>query len=360
MNKPNGIHPPTQIDVVSPFSQPPAPPPQQPLPEKPDSARFMIPEPMSQPSLKRVDTERPKSGFSSPTKEIPSGQIVSLLEALKSAKQEIDSQGSRVKHLEIALAQERKARELAERRARALLGSKDDHETDNAVEGETVEAPLDTIKLIEQDLPNGHAENDQDSKSLSRSTSSATLKTTDDIRQGTVDIDTSTSRLQARLDLMFKEMDDLKMLMESYRQRAEDAEEGKRGLSEMVESIRAGRDFKSAVPTMNEADHANLSNVDGKGAADSKAPTHHKGPDRSSSPSHLDRQLPNGSAAAHDTHRELEKTVSSVLQQQQQWSGTGEGGRMVQSAPYVSMIGVVLIGVGIMTWLNGWQPGGER
>lgn len=357
-NKPNGIHPPTQIDVVSPFSQPPAPPPQQPLPEKPDSARFI--EAMSQPSLKRVDTERPKSGLNSPTKEIPSGQIVSLLEALKSAKQEIDSQGSRVKHLEIALAQERKARELAERRARTLLGSKDDHETDSAVEGETVEAPLDMTKLIEQDLPNGHAEDDQESRSLSRSTSSATLKNPDDMRQGTVDIDTSTSRLQARLDLMVKEMDDLKMLMESYRQRAEDAEEGKRGLSEMVESIRAGRDFKSAVPTTNETDHANLSNADGNGTADSKAPTHHKGPDLSSSPSHLDRQLPNGSAAAHDMHRELEKTVSSVLQQQQQWSDTGEGGRMVQSAPYVSMIGVVLIGVGIMTWLNGWQPGGER
>lgn len=314
---------------------------------------------MTQPSLKRVDTERPLS-ISQPPKEIPSGQIVSLLEALKSAKQEIDSQGSRVKHLEIALAQERKARELAERRARSLLGSKDGHETNSAAEGETVEAPLDTMELIAQELPNGHAEDDQESKSLSRSISAATLKSTDDIRQGTVDIDTSTSRLQARLDLMVKEMDELKILMESYRQRAEEAEEGKRGLSEMVESIRAGRDFKSAVPTTKEDDHAIPSNADGNGTADSKAPTHHKGPDRSSSPSHLDRQLPNGSAAAHDMHRELGKTVSSVLQQQEQWSGIGEGGRMVQSAPYVSMIGVVLIGVGIMTWLNGWQPGGER
>lgn len=315
---------------------------------------------MSQPPLKRVDTERPKSGINSPSKEIPSGQLVSLFEALKSAKQEIDSQGSRVKHLEIALAQERKARELAERRARSLLGSTDDHETNSALEGKAVEAPLDTMELINKELPNGHAEDDQESKSLSRSISSATLKSTDDMCQGTVDIDTSTSRLQARLDLMVKEMDELKMLMESYRQRAEEAEEGKRGLSEMVESIRAGRDLKSVVPTTKEDDHAVLSGVDGNGTADSKAPMHHKGPDRSLSPSHLDRQLPNGSAVAHDMHRELEKTVSSVLQPQQQWSGTGEGARMVQSAPYVSMIGVVLIGVGIMTWLNGWQPGGER
>ena len=314
---------------------------------------------MSQPSLKRVDTERPKSGLSSPTKEIPSGQIVSLLEALKSAKQEIDSQGSRVKHLEVALAQERKARELAERRARSLLGSQDVHETNGVAEGEASELPLDTIELIEHELPNGHAE-DEESKPISRSISSATLKSAEDMRQGTVDIDTSTSRLQARLDLMVKEMDDLKMLMESYRQRAEDAEEGKRGLSEMVENIRAGRDFKSVLPTTNDKDSTLIGNADADGAANSKSPTHPKGPNHSSSSSHLHHQLPNGTAAIKDMHREVEKTVSNVLQQQRQWDGTKEGGRMVQSAPYVSMIGVVLIGVGIMTWLNGWQPGGEK
>ena len=345
---------------MSPFSQPPAPPPQQPLPEKPDSARFMIPEQIPQPSLKRVDTERPRSGLSSPTKEMPSGQIVSLLEALKSAKQEIDSQGSRVKHLETALARERKARELAERRARTLLGNQDDHETNGSVEGEAFEPPLDTVELIEHELPNGHAEDEHESKSISRSISSATLKTSEDVGQDTVDLDTSTSRLQARLDLMVKEMDDLKMLMESYRRRAEDAEEGKKTLSEMVESIRAGRDIKSVPSKMNDEDSTVLSNADGDGAADSKAPTHSMGPDRGSSSSHLHHQLPNGTGAVQEMHRELEKTVSNVLQQQQQWGGTGEGGRMVQSAPYVSMIGVVLIGVGIMTWLNGWQPGGER
>ncbi len=318
-----------------------------------------MPEPLFQPSLKRVDTERPKSGLGSPTKEFPSGQIVSLLEALKSAKQEIDSQGSRVKHLEVALARERKARELAERRARTLSGSRDDHETNGDVEGEAFEPPLDTMELIDHELPNGHAE-DEESKQISRSVSTATLRNSEDMHEGTEDVDTSTSRLQARLDLMVKEMDDLKMRMESYKQRAEDAEEGKRSLSEMVESIRAGRDFKSVLPAANHDESTHLGNGDVKDATASKAPTYPKGSDRSSSSSHLHHQLPNGTAAIEDMHRELEKTVSNVLQQQRQWGGTGESGRMVQSAPYVSMIGVVLIGVGIMTWLNGWQPGGER
>ena len=313
---------------------------------------------MSQPSLKRVDTERPTSGLNSHTKEIPSGQIVSLLEALKSAKQEIDSQGSRVKHLEVALARERKARELAERRARTLSGDRDDHET-NGVAEEAFEPPLDTLELMEQELPNGHAEDDEDSKGLARSISTATLKNVEDVYQSTEDIDTSDSRLQARIELMVKEMDDLKMLMESYKQRAEDAEEGQKGLAEMVKSIRAGRDSKSVMPNSNDDDSTLLSNGDVDGTADSKDPTRSKGLDRNSSSSHLQHPLPNGTAAVETMHRELEKTVSNVLQQQRNWGGTGEGGRMVQSAPYVSMVGVVLIGVGIMTWLNGWQPGGE-
>ena len=344
---------------MSPFSQPPAPPPQQPLPEKPDSARFIIPESISQPSLKRVDTERPTSGLSSPTKEIPSGQIVSLLEALKSAKQEIDSQGSRVKHLESALARERKARELAERRARTNPASQDDHETNGGVEGGASEPPLDTLEFIEHELPNGHAHDDE-AKPFSRSMSTATLKNAEATHQGTTDIDTSTSRLQARIDLMVKEMDDLKMHMESYKRRAEDAEEGKRGLSEMVESIRAGRDFKSVLPTTPNDHPTTLGDGYVDDDADSKDPTCSKGLERSSPSSHLHDQLPNGTAAIEGIHRELEKTVSNVLQQQRQWGDTGEGGHMVHSAPYVSMIGVVLIGVGIMTWLNGWQPGGER
>lgn len=358
-HKTNGVHPATQVDAIAPFSQPPAPPPQQPLPEKPNSARFIVPESLSQPSLERVDTERPKSGLDSPTKEIPSGQIVSLLEALKSAKHEIDSQGSRVKHLETALAQERKARELAERRARTLSDSQNGHETNSASEEEALVPPLDTVELIENELPNGHTEDDE-SKSLSRSISTATLKGAEDMHQGTEDIDTSTSRLQARIDLMVKEMDDLKMQVESYKQRAEDAEEGQKSLAEMVESIRAGRDSKSVVPIPNDEGSTLLGNGNVNGASDSKVATRSKGLERSSSSSHLHHQLPNGTTAIGEMHRELEKTVSNVLQQQRQWGGTGDSGRMVQSAPYVSMVGVVLIGVGIMTWLNGWQPGGER
>ena len=290
--------------------------------------------------------------------------MVSLLEALKSAKHEIDSQGDRVKYLETALACERRARENAERRAQSLAGGRfleNDHERNGVVEEEAFEPPLDSVELMEQELPNGtksgHGEDDKDL--LSRSASMATIKNAD-MHPGPKDIDASTSRLQARLDLMVKEMDEMKQVMESYKQRAEDAEEGRKSLAEMVENLRAGRSANSVLPAVNDDDTTLLATDVPAGDFVTKHASYPADRDRSNTVLPHKPHL-NGHAVPGDMHRELEKTVSNVLQQHQQrhW-GTDGGGRMVQSAPYVSMVGVVLIGVGIMTWLNGWQPGGEK
>jgi hypothetical protein len=363
----NGILPPPQLDPISPFSQPPAPPPSQPLPEKPDVARFSIPESLPSTSLKRTDTERPRSGLNSPTRtEAPSGQIVSLLEALKSAKHEIDSQGDRMKYLEVALARERKAREHAERHAQSLSGGhfpRQDHKTNGTVDEEVFEPPLDSVELMDQDLTNGHKEQDEDKDKdfLSRSASMATIKNTEDMHRDTKEVDASTSRLQARVGLMIKEMDEMKQVMESYKRRAEDAEEGRRGLAEMVENLRAGRGANSAVPSLADSDSTLPGDSDANALSNFTKSPQSGDMDRSLVSPQSHRPQPNGSAAMDNIQRELEKTVSSVLQQHsRQWGGPGESGRMVQSAPYVSMVGVVLIGVGIMTWLNGWQPGGEK
>lgn len=360
----DGVPPAAQFDPISPFSQPPAPPPQQPLPEKPNVARFSIPQSSSQPSLTRTDTEKPRSPLSSPTRlEPPSSQTAALVEALKSSRKEIESQGDRVKFLEAALARERKARENAERRARSLSHEciqHDDIERNGAIEEEAFDPPLDSLELMEKDLPNGHIDSEE-KDALSRSTSMATITNAEDLHRDTDDIDASTSRLQARLDLMVKEMDDMKIAMESYKRRAEDAEEGRRSLAEMVENLRAGRNPNSVVPITSDDDSTLLGDSETNSLSDSKKYVQSRDTDRSvASPQPHPPQL-NGSAVVGNVQRELEKTMSNVLQQQQrQWSGPGEGGRMVQSAPYLSIVGVVLIGVGIMTWLNGWQPNGEK
>ena len=345
-------------DPLSPFTQPPMPPPSQPLPDKPDVARSVGVDSVSQ-SIKRVDTEKPRSALNSPTKpESQNGQIVSLLEALKLVKKESDSQGDRIKHLELALKRERRAREMAERRARALAGG---HQPvtdiqDGAVEEGAFDPPLDSIELLEQDLPNGHMDDSGGNDAVLKSSASMeTLREPDVIHQETEEIGASPSRLQARLDLMIKEMDEMKRAMETYKRRAEDAEESRKGLAEMVENIRAGRDPQNSKEFRSEDSTLIGSDTNSGELPSSRNLSKITGGNHSLWTSPSKRQMPNGNVSPGDMQRELERTLSNVLQQQR----PGENGRMAQSAPYVSMVGVVLIGVGIMTWLNGWQPGGD-
>ena len=347
-------------DPLSPFTQPPMPPPSQPLPEKPDATRSGGTTYPDGQHIRRVDTEKPRSILDSPTRSDPqNGQIVSLLEALKSVKQESDSQGDKIKHLELALKRERRAREMAERRARALSRGREAQSDvqDSTLEESAFDPPLDSIELLDQGLPNGHLEEGEGNDDILRTSASMeTLRESDSIQGDTDEIGASASRVQARLDLMIKEMDEMKLAMESYKRRAEDAEEDRRGLAEMVENIRAGRDpqttkdYSSQDSTLIGSDSANgdISLSRGLSKFTSGAP----GLWTSSANK---RQVPNGNVTPGDMQRELERTLSNVLQQQR----PGDNGRIAQSAPYVSMVGVVLIGVGIMTWLNGWQPGGD-
>src|SRR5271155_2921972 len=95
------------------FSDPPAPPPQQPLPEKPDVIRSHAFD-SSTPSFKRSTTERPRSVPNVPhERSEPSSRIISLEEALETAKKEIDAQNARMRDLEDMLQKEREARETA-------------------------------------------------------------------------------------------------------------------------------------------------------------------------------------------------------------------------------------------------------
>ena len=57
----------SKTDLKAHFSEPPAPPPSAPLPEKPDVARALA-DPIIQPLLRRSDTARPLLETSSPTK----------------------------------------------------------------------------------------------------------------------------------------------------------------------------------------------------------------------------------------------------------------------------------------------------
>src|SRR5947207_3325169 len=86
-----------RLESMSRFSDPPAPPPQQPLPEKPDVPRSSPTDASSYNLLKRSDTAKAGSAFGSSPTNPHSSQILSLVEALSSAKKELDLQAARVK-----------------------------------------------------------------------------------------------------------------------------------------------------------------------------------------------------------------------------------------------------------------------
>lgn len=364
----NGLAPPAQLDAISPFSQPPAPPPQQPLPEKPDIPRYNIADSIPQHSLKRANAEKPTSALNSPIKpEPPSSQILSLVEALTTAKREIDSQGDRVKHLEVLLKRERKARETAEERARRLLegrpvqqGGSQEH---GVVEEQSFERPIESPEKAKRHLTNGcepnHQENSLSQEHSSPRTPDPMIKIAEELHSDTESVDASTSRLQERLDLMVREMDEMRNVMESYKRRAEGAEQAQKGLVELVEKIRADNSTGSEVGSTSVTTSSS-NKVSPPSSTILTSPSHSNSSDRTSldsSPSAamLQQRLISDAVStdpATENIGELQRTLSTAFQAQR-WGG-GSGEVAMQSAPYVSMVGVVLIGVGIMTWLNGW------
>ena len=381
----NGVlHAPT--DYLPPFYQPPAPPPSQPLPEKPDSMAASTSDSFVPAGLKRTETEKP---FLTPAPSTKSdsgdSQILSLVEALKSAKQEISTQGDRMKYLEGALRRERKLRETAERRARAFAGKNDSDFNDTTDEmNDTFEPPLDSIELIEQDLPNGHIDNfDVDRTHLSTSASMETLK---DASEDPSEIlsDTNAASVKSRYDLLKLEFEQMKLTMETYKRKAEEAESSQRRFAELVESIRAGRStnstahtsisFAPSAPGSVTSNDSTLIGSDASAMDDtanfSKDPSlNHQGenfglwsPPRKHNGLQKNMHLANGGPVkGGELPAALEQSLTRVLEAQKLIDGQQgvPNGKWRESTPYVSMVGVVLIGVGIMTWLNGWPaPGG--
>jgi len=317
------------------FSDPPAPPPQQPLPEKPDVARSHAGDSSSS-SLKRSNTERPRSVPSiSPIRQEPSSQIISLVEALATARKEIDVQSARMRDLEEMLQKERQARETAEELAKRL-----ESQSLDAITNETTKPLLEGSILEDTFEPPSEAiESQEEEKTDSAEDKSVDPKT----------ISASSVLLEQRLVTMMVEMQELKQQMESFKVRAEIAEterdSDRKTLAEMVEKIRMEESARQSSST----EHARSPN----------------------SKSKADQHLLNGKTDLIQTGLLLRKTsleggsaAGAVDEINPARPGPatltrppgGHDPSMYHSAPYASMLGVVLIGMGLMAYLNGWQP----
>lgn len=305
----NGRSKMSRIDSISRFSEPPAPPPQQPLPEKPDVARQL---PAG--SLKRSETEKPPK---------ESSQILSLIEALSLTKKELEAQNSRVKELEELLRQERLARENAEEKSRKSdyhgIPREDGISEQVVLERAGEENAESAVSEVEEITKPGEVQPsvDQPEESL---------------------VDAQTQRLQQQLDNMVSELAEMKQQVETFKHRAEKAEgetaEVRKSLAEMIENIRHEREATLAKNVLDGEDQEEefgvgdalgIENSEEEGSANRK--------------SHARTESRN--------IKELETAVSSLTQQRKH--------TLESSTPYASMVGVVLLGIGLMAYLNGWQ-----
>ncbi|KAF2197829.1 hypothetical protein GQ43DRAFT_189310 [Delitschia confertaspora ATCC 74209] len=322
-------------DAKGRFSEPPAPPPQQPLPEKPDANKL---------SLRRSEIERAKS-TSSLVRSDSQVQISSLADALSSAKKEIESQSIRLRDLETLLNQERAARESAEERANRL-------ERETAKDNETMELVHvnGTILALDQ-MPQPEQNETSASKGDSESLGVA---------------DAATARLQERLEMMMSEMNEMKQQMERYRQRAEVAEAEnatqRKTLAEMVEKLRqeevnrlaAGADHHGK----NVASEVSTSRIDGLEKEETEEGEitiiNEKDMDRDGAGALYRRTtITNGHTIRPKDPLERKITQTLAIRQNRNEIALMHGG------PAASIFGIVLIGVGLMAWLNSY-PKAER
>ncbi|KAI0848479.1 hypothetical protein F5Y00DRAFT_238432 [Daldinia vernicosa] len=312
------------------FSDPPAPPPQQPLPEKPDV-----------PSLKRGITERPKqpSQNMSPIRQDGMSQILHLTELLSNAKREIENQSSRMRDLEETLQKERRARELAEELARRLEETSNTQtngvpvksEAQETALEEAFEPPIDEVSPAADNIP------------------SDTNKTAPQAEA----IEASATQLHTQIESMVLEIRDLRQQLDAFKQRAETAEAerdaDRKSLAEMALQIRRDAEAKEAAArekalsdsrAIEKFNNASVPSEDLSTVAGTSPPDSNQG--QSDSSELIDQ--PTLSRANTITPH---STTSGLLPRDQ---------ALANSIPYASMMGVVLIGMGLMAYINGWQP----
>lgn len=328
---------PFKIDPKPRFSDPPAPPPQQPLPEKPDVIRAH-PLDLTSPSLKRSSTERPRSvpnvSNVSTQKQEPTSQIISLVEALASAKKEIDAQNSRMRDLEDMLQKEREARETAEGRAKRLeLESIGVKMNGFAKTGEG--------NIVEEAFNPPAEKAVQDPNSITSGDSPSSPEA----------VEASTAKLQEKLELMMIEMREMREHMESFRQRAETAESerdsDRKTLAEMVAKIRSEEQARRS----SSSERARSSSAGKQDASNESLIDSNEG---GSSPSLSEQKtgLRNGSTIGESGDvADMDGPLAMALSRP---PGSVDH-LLYHSTPYASMLGVVLIGMGLMAYMNGWQ-----
>jgi len=390
---------------------PPGPPPTQPLPEAPSSAstngklRAKLSE--IQPLLRR-DTEKPKH---SPIKSAGEKlQIRNLVEALTRAQKEIGAQAEKLKTLQDTLEQERLDKKDAHERSSRSSSNEESSLQTPATNSDISQtngiSSHDTSAITETDVPTLH------SMIIAMRGEMTSLRT---------QLTTAQRRAESAEDESRRDRKTLIEMVERIKQREERAKkriESKRGSSkshhiapsdektkhnhsrtsssgsnsdedefldfEDVSALNGKLD--QAVRRLREDGHLFTDDQDqtlvngsvsplpsishlqhlGKSALETFLPSS----DNQSSTTDIDVDIDNKDPLAKKESLEQQTSPSAQTAAQTSSSQTATRTRgksltqdltVAEAAPYASMIGIVLLGVGMMAWLNGWQaPRVER
>ena len=308
----------SKTDLRAHFSEPPAPPPSAPLPEKPDVARALA-DPLIQPLLRRSDTAKPPSADSSPTRRDHSSDILRLCEELKMAKGQLSNQSERMKTLEDELAQERTARESAEERAQRL----------------------------EQ------GERKDSSRDIESEETSQSMATGDEVVP-----DQSAADLQIQLDRLRATMDDMKQQMESYRQRADKAEaerdEAKQSLAEMIEQKRKENSERTAVRTPSRSRKTTPKSSPESDTKTGELNGHAVSPTPLSPTSDILLERAGVEEGQPITPEQAKILTQFLTKEILNASDGGESALVYHGRPLASAAAVLFVGVLMMSWMNGW------
>lgn len=359
----NGSGLPFRADPKARFSEPPAPPPQQPLPEKPDI-----------PALKRGVTDRSKpQSNTSPIRDNVSAQIIQLQEDLKNTKKELEGRDARLRELEESLQKERTARETAEELARRL---------EDAAAASVAVADEQTDVSSEPPLPvkaNGTAKGGVSvddildeafapPRELAVSEEAGTL--TPAVRQSLADqtesIQTTAEEYQSRVDAMASEIKVLKDQLELWRQRCEAAEAerdaDRQTLAEKVAQIRREEEERQAA-----AAAAATRRSKSRGRSESRRSASRKAQESGTLDAESEEPMPlkpdsepDRSAPDDGSDKPTLSRANTITPQAPFAASLPHDQKLAASLPYASMLGVVLLGVGLMAYINGWQPPPKR
>lgn len=320
-----------RADSKARFSDPPAPPPQQPLPEKPDV-----------PSLKRGSIDRPKSGalHPAPARQESVNQIIQLTEALNNARRDMDLQSARMRELEVMLQKEREARELAEELARRIEGP-----ANAPMNGSVKPAASDSVS----DALNALHEDARAHGILPETQPAGRLVQADTAPE-------SAASLQSRIDTMDEQMRSLRDQLDRWKQRCESAEterdDSRKTLADMVVQLRAAEAKRASTQTPGRSRSRRSHSRRRAGRAGGGTSTDSTDPREASWLEQSPGPAPNGNA--EDEAVVSRTNVSAPCTSRR--AALVRSQHMQAGLPYASMLGVVLMGMGLMAYLNGWQP----